>query len=53
MPLSKGKTPKAVSKNVKTLLDEGYPHKQAVAISLDKARKSRPQSKHKSEKKVG
>lgn len=41
MPLSKGKSNAAVSKNIKQLKKEGYPQKQAVAISLRKAGKSR------------
>jgi hypothetical protein len=39
MPLLKGKSQKVVKKNIKTLLSEGKPQKQAVAIALDKARK--------------
>jgi hypothetical protein len=41
MPLTKGKTKKAVSSNVKKLKKEGYPQKQAVAIALNTAGKSR------------
>ena len=41
MPLKKGKTKKAVSSNVKKLKKEGYPQKQAVAIALNSAGKSR------------
>ena len=41
MPLKKGKTKKAVSSNVKKLRKEGYPQKQAVAIALNSAGKSR------------
>jgi|TARA_R110000796_G_scaffold53822_3_gene126186 hypothetical protein len=41
MPLTKGKTKKAVSSNVKKLKKEGYPQKQAVAIALNSAGKSR------------
>ena len=41
MPLQKGKSGKAVSRNIRTLMSEGYPQKQAVAIALDKAGHSR------------
>jgi hypothetical protein len=40
MPLSKGKSHEAVSKNVKTEMKHGKSQKQAVAISLNQARKS-------------
>lgn len=41
MPLSKGRSRGAVSKNIKTLKKEGYKQDQAVAIALKKAGKSR------------
>lgn len=51
MPLKSGKGKKTVSSNISKLVDEGYPTKQAVAISLQKAGKSRhskkPQRKRK------
>lgn len=41
MPLMEGKSDKAVSSNIKKLKDEGYPGKQAIAIALEKAGKSK------------
>lgn len=40
MPLSKGKSRDAISKNVKTEMKQGKSQKQAVAIALNEARKS-------------
>ena len=40
MPLKKGSSGKAVSSNVRTLMNEGRPQKQAVAIALKQAGKN-------------
>jgi hypothetical protein len=38
-PLKKGKSKSTVSSNIKELIGAGKPRKQAIAISLDMARK--------------
>jgi ribosomal protein L12E/L44/L45/RPP1/RPP2 len=40
MPLEKGKSKKVVGKNIKKMMKEGYPKKQAVAASLSSSKKS-------------
>jgi hypothetical protein len=41
VPLVKGKSNKAVSKNISTEMKSGAPQKQAIAIALNKAGKSK------------
>jgi len=41
MPLKKGSSQKVVSSNIKTELKAGKPRKQAIAVALNKAGKSR------------
>lgn len=45
MPLKKGKSKEAVSKNIKTEMAAGKPQKQAIAISMSKAGKSNKKKK--------
>ena len=40
MPLHKGKGKKVISENIKEMIESGHPQKQAVAASLNEARKS-------------
>ena len=45
MPLDKGKSNKAVSKNIKTEIDAGKPQKQAEAIALNTQREAKKKGK--------
>ena len=41
MPLKRGKSKKVISSNIRTEVRAGRPQKQAIAIALSKAGKSR------------
>jgi len=52
MPLIKGKSRRAVSANISELVHSGRPQKQAVAIAMSVAGKSRRRKSAKRRKKV-
>jgi hypothetical protein len=41
MPLKKGSSSKVISENIRTEMHHGKPQKQAVAIALNQARRSK------------
>jgi len=53
MPLKEGKSSEVISENVRKLMREGYPQDQAVAISYDKAGRSKRAKKRAKKHKKG
>lgn len=47
MPLKRGSSRKAISSNIRTEMKAGKPQKQAVAIALDVARRSKRKKRKK------
>ena len=47
MPLKSGKSKKVISQNISEMVHAGYPQKQAIAASLNKAGKSNAKKKRK------
>ena len=45
MPLTKGKSKKAIAKNIRTERRAGKPEKQAIAIAMSEAGKGRKKKK--------
>lgn len=45
MPLKKGKSDATVGENIKRLIKEGYPQKQAVAIAMSEAKRDKTKKK--------
>jgi hypothetical protein len=41
MPLKRGSSKKTVSENIRKLVHEGYPQRQAIAIAMERAGKSK------------
>lgn len=46
MPLKDGDDPKTISENIRELKEAGHPHRQAVAIALSHAKKTKAKEEH-------
>jgi uncharacterized protein YoaH (UPF0181 family) len=45
MPLKRGSSDQTISENIRRLMEEGYPQKQAIAIAMRNAEKRRKKRK--------
>lgn len=50
MPLTRGSSRRVISKNIRMEMDKGYPQKQAIAMALAAAGKSKEKAMKKHEK---
>jgi len=50
MPLKRGSSDQTISENIRRLMEEGYPQKQAIAIATRNAGKKRKKKRRKKKK---